>query len=73
MRLDTWEYVTLGRFNIDEAIRGRSVTKLKALDNMVELDKPYNLSKLSYPATLYEIYTNICNVADVSIGTTKFS
>ena len=39
---------------------------------MVELDKPYNLSNLSYPATLYEIYTNICNVADVSIGTTSF-
>ncbi len=69
---DTWEYVPLGRFTVDEVDRQRNTIKIKAIDNMIELDKPYNLSKLGYPATLYQIYTNICNVADVQIGTISF-
>lgn len=69
---DIWEYVPLGRFNIDEAPRTRNTIKIKAIDNMIELDKPYSLSNLSYPANLYQIYTNICSVADVQIGTTSF-
>lgn len=66
------EYVPLGRFNIDYDPRQRNTIELKAIDNMINLDKPYSLSKLSYPATLYQIYVDICNVADVSIGTTNF-
>ena len=69
---DTWEYVPLGRYTIDEVTKSRNTIKIKAVDNMIELDKPYSLSKLGYPATLYQIYTNICNVADVQIGTTEF-
>lgn len=69
---DTWEYVPLGRFIVDEVDKQRNTIKIKALDNMIELDKPYSLSKLGYPATLYQIYTNICNVADVQIGTASF-
>ena len=69
---DVWESVPLGRFTVDEVFKGRTKIKIKALDYMVELDKPYALSALSYPATLYQIYTNICNVADVQIGTPNF-
>lgn len=69
---DVWENVPLGRFTVDEVFKGRTKIKIKALDYMVELDKPYVLSALSYPATLYQIYTNICNVADVQIGTPNF-
>lgn len=69
---ERWEYVPLGRFNIDDVNRQRNTIKLKAIDNMIELDKPYSLSKLSYPATLYQIYVNICNACDVQIGTTNF-
>jgi len=67
-----FEYVPLGRFNIDYDPRQRNTIELKAIDNMINLDKPYSLSKLSYPATLYQIYVDICNVADVNIGTTNF-
>ena len=70
---DRWEYVPLGRFNIDEVNRLRNTIEIKAIDNMIKLDKPYSLSKLSYPATLYQIYTNICDVADVNIGTPNFT
>lgn len=69
---DVWEDVPLGRFNIDDVKRLRNTIELKAIDDMVNLDKPYSLSKLSYPANLYQIYLNICNVADVNIGTFDF-
>lgn len=70
---EQWEYVPLGRFNIDEADKLRSVIKIKSIDNMIELDKPYSLSSLGYPATLYQIYMNICTVADVQPATTSFT
>ena len=70
---ELWEYVPLGRFTVDEVVKSRNSIKIKAIDNMIELEKPYSLSKLGYPATLYQIYTNICNIADVSIGTVSFT
>lgn len=69
---DLWEEVPLGRFNIDDVKRLRNTIELKAVDNMINLDIPYSLSKLSYPATLYQICVNICNIADVNVGTTNF-
>lgn len=69
---EKWEWVPLGRFNIDDVKRLRNTIELKAVDNMINLDLPYSLSKLSYPATLYQIYVNICNVADVQVGTFNF-
>ena len=57
---EKWEHVPLGRFNIDDVNRQRNTIELKAMNNMINLDKPYSLSKLSYPATLYQIYNNIC-------------
>lgn len=69
---EKWEHIPLGIFNIDEAPRQRNSIQIKALDNMVNLDRPYSLSKLSYPADLYQIYVNICNVADVQVGTVDF-
>jgi len=69
---EVWEYVPLGKFKIDEVNKQRNTIQIKAIDNMIELDKPYDLSGLGYPATLYQIYTNICNVADVNIGTVSF-
>lgn len=70
---DLWEEVPLGKFNIDEVKRLRNIIELKAIDNMANLDIPYSLSKLSYPANLYQIYVNICNVADVQVGTFDFA
>lgn len=69
---ELWEDIPLGRFNIDDVKRLRNTIQIKAIDDMINLDKPYSLSQLSYPATLYQIYVNICNVADVQVGTTTF-
>jgi hypothetical protein len=62
---EIWEYVPLGIFNIDEVNRQRNTIKIKAIDNMIKLDKPYSLSSLGYPATLLQIYIDACNVCDV--------
>lgn len=62
---DLYEDIPIGQFNIDVADRKRTSIVIKAIDNMILLDKPYTLSQLSYPASLSQIYLNICNVADV--------
>ncbi|HZK00336.1 MAG TPA: hypothetical protein VFC79_10020, partial [Tissierellaceae bacterium] len=69
---DLWEEVPLGFFNVDVVDIHRASISLKGIDNMVYLDKPYSLSSLSYPASLFQIYTDICSVADIVIGTTDF-
>lgn len=69
---DNYEYALLGRFNIDEVNKQRNTIKIKAIDNMVELDKPYSLSSLGYPANLYQIYLNACSVCDIQPGTVNF-
>lgn len=73
LSVDIWEDIPLGRFNIDDVYKTRNTIRIMAIDNMVNLDLPYNLSNISYPTTLYQIYTNICNVCDVQIGTTNFT
>ena len=50
---------TAGIFHIDDVNRQRNTIQIKAIDNMINLDKPYSLSNLSYPATLYQIYVNV--------------
>ena len=40
---DTWEYVPLGRFNIDVVDKSDSTIQIKAIDNMINFDKPYTL------------------------------
>jgi hypothetical protein len=67
-----YEYVPLGVFNIDDINKQRNSIKLKAIDNMINLDKPYSLSNLGYPATLFQIYVDICNVCDVLPATSSF-
>ncbi len=60
-----FEYVPLGVFNVDDVGKQRNTIKIKAIDNMINLNKPYSLSKLGYPATLFQIYIDACNVCDV--------
>lgn len=67
-----WEWVPLGIFNIDDPIKLRNTIQIKAIDNMIKFDKPYSLSSLSYPATLYQIYVDACNVCDVTVGILDF-
>lgn len=69
---EKWEYVPLGIFHIDNVNRQRNTIEIKAIDNMIKFERPYSLSQLTYPATLYQIYVDACNVCGVPIGTTSF-
>lgn len=69
---DVWEFVPLGVFHIDEVNRQRNTIEIKAIDNMIKFERPYSLSQLTYPATLYQIYLNACNICGVHAETTSF-
>ncbi|HBD63508.1 MAG TPA: hypothetical protein DC038_03630 [Clostridiales bacterium] len=70
---DIWEYVPLGRFIVDDVTKRRNYIRLKAMDGMIGMDKAYTVSKLGYPASLYQIYVDICNLSDVAVGTVNFT
>lgn len=66
------EYIPLGVFNVDTVDEHRMTTEIRAIDDMIKLDKSYELSELVYPATLEQIFINICNVGGVSYVNADF-
>lgn len=69
---DVWETVPLGVYNVDKPNRQINTIELKAVDNILKFELPYSLSKLSYPANLYQILVNASNVCDVQLATHSF-
>ena len=69
---DQFEWVPLGSFNVDIVTKLMTTMELKCADNMINLDESYSQSLLSYPATLEQIYLEICTFGDVSAVTTSF-
>jgi len=67
-----FEYVPLGVFIVDEDKREMDVINLKAIDNMIRLGDKYSESTLAYPATLFQIYQNICSHNNLTPATTTF-
>lgn len=67
-----YEYVPFGTFNIDDITKLTSTYEIKCVDNMLNLDRPYSESSLSYPATLEQIYLEICTFGDMTAGTLSF-
>lgn len=64
---DLWEDVPIGHFHIDVVDRLRNTIEIKAMDNMILLDKPYELSGVSYPISLIRILNDICMAAGVGL------
>lgn len=64
--------IPLGVFNVDTQSRFKSTIELKAMDNMIKLDRSYNYSKLTYPATLYQIYVDACSTCNLLPDTHNF-
>jgi len=65
------ESIPMGVFHIDSIDKGRKTTKFKALDNMSKLDVDYSKSTLVYPATLTQIYEDICSYCQVPVNPTQ--
>ena len=61
----SYEDIPMGVFHVDSVNKGRKTTKIKALDNLSRLDKDYSQSTLTYPATLEQIYSDICSFIGV--------
>lgn len=70
---ERYEYVPLGIFYVDEYEKQRNTLTIKAMDGMMLLDVPYSKSSIDYPATLKDIYLDICNVCGVPAKTQYFT
>ncbi|OUO75180.1 hypothetical protein B5F53_18495 [Blautia sp. An249] len=68
----TIEKIRKGTFIVDEASYNGSIITLSCFDYLTKFDKDYSLSKLSYPASLLEIYLDACEVCGVSYITANF-
>jgi hypothetical protein len=70
----TFEYTPLGVFIISEVNRDRnnSLTTIKALDQMVKLERAYT-STLTYPATMLDVIAEIANQGGVTVNQTDLT
>lgn len=74
---DTYEYVPIGIFNIDETpTTDNGVTTIKLKDNAVKFDFPYDgsgvIEEHDGEATMLQILQDICEKAGVDLETTDF-
>lgn len=64
----TTEWLDRGIYTAEPGEDTGSVIAVKAYDNMIRFDKPYSLSKLSYPATLGQIVQDACSCCGVRLS-----
>lgn len=70
----TTEWVTLGQFLITKYDPNRNdlTTSIEAMDSFILMEGPYE-SKLTYPATIEAVATEIANLAGVKANASSFS
>ena len=64
-----YHYVPFGYFTIDEAPRKLEIITLTALDRMVLFDKTVDMNLLSFPMTVNDLLSRICDICNVTLGT----
>lgn len=65
------EYVPMGIFKIDEAVKDKNIIVIEATDKMVTLEAYYE-SKLTFPTTVLNIANEICTIAGITLATQQF-
>ena len=68
---ETIEYIQIGVFTIEEVQRDKNEITLKAIDNMVKLEKDYS-PNLTYPTTVRDMALEICNLCEIELQTDEF-
>lgn len=68
---NTIEYVQMGVFIIDEAVKDKSVINIEATDKMVALEGYYE-SKLIFPTSILNVANEICSIAGITLATKQF-
>lgn len=63
-------YVPCGKFIIDTPPRTKSTITISALDFMTKLDRYVDISEFTFPMTISEIITKVCQLCDVTLATT---
>lgn len=66
------EEIKLGTYEVDDASYDGSLITLKCLDNMSKFDKAYETT-LGFPATLFQIVSDACNVCGVPLDTSSLN
>lgn len=66
------EEIKLGTYEVDEPSYDGSLITLKCLDNMSKFDKAYETT-LGFPATLFQIVSDACNVCGVPLDTSSLN
>lgn len=62
-------YIPLGYFTVDESPRMLEEISLTALDRMVLFDKPVDWSYLTFPMSISDLVSRVCDVCNVILGT----
>lgn len=63
-------YIPCGRFVIDTPPRTKSTITISALDYMTKFDKYVDISEFTFPMTISEIVTKVCQLCGVTLATT---
>lgn len=66
------EEIKLGTYEVDETSYDGSLITLTCLDNMSKFDKAYE-TNLLFPATLYQIVADACNICGVDLDTSSLN
>ena len=61
-------YMGMGCYTVDTVIETDYTIRLSLLDYMINFERPYSESKLEYPATLYQIVRDACDVCGVNFS-----
>ena len=66
------EEIKLGTYEVDETSYDGSLITLTCLDNMSKFDNAYE-TNLQFPATLYQIVADACNICGVDLDTSSLN
>lgn len=64
-------YVPLGYFTVDEAPRILKTITFTALDDMVLFDKAIDWDLLSFPMSVAQLVSRVCDICNVTLGSTS--
>lgn len=68
----TTERVLEGKFTVIDSVAPGDLLEIKAYDNMYKLDSDF-VSKLTYPATLQQLWNELCSYYDLTNGSPSFA
>jgi len=66
------EWIPKGIYTADSGKFTGAVISITAYDNMTKFDRPYTVSKLSYPTTLGAIVADACSICGVALASSDF-